>query len=364
MKRIKVNLDKPSSLSYEVCIGHSILDRIGLVVAKSNLAQRYMVITDSNVSPLFGAEVLDLLKQAKVKADLIEFPAGESSKNMDTVLALAKELLARGVDRSSALIALGGGVVGDITGFIASIYMRGIPCVQVPTTLMAQVDSSIGGKTGIDLSEGKNLLGAFSQPQAVFIDLRFLETLPEDQFTNGLSEVVKYGIIDDVDLFTLLEENSAAIRNRDPEILQTIVERSCRIKKGIVEIDERDVGVRRILNFGHTIGHAIEAASGYTIPHGSAVSIGMIASARISERMKHLRGDEVKRIRSLISALGLACHIPDSIGTESIISKIGADKKKKGEVVHFVLLKKLGMPFINGSVDEALIRETIEELRQ
>jgi 3-dehydroquinate synthase len=230
MKRIKVNLDKPSSLSYEVCIGHSILDRIGLVVAKSNLAQRYTIITDSNVSPLFGAEVLDLLKQAKVKADLVEFPAGESSKNMDTVLALAKELLARGVDRSSALIALGGGVVGDITGFISSIYMRGIPCVQVPTTLMAQVDSSIGGKTGIDLLEGKNLLGTFSQPQAVFIDLRFLETLPEDQFTNGLSEVVKYGIIDDVDLFTLLEENSAAVGNRDPAILQTIVERSCRIK--------------------------------------------------------------------------------------------------------------------------------------
>ena len=364
MKRIKVNLDKPSSLSYEVCIGHSILDRIGLVVAKSNLAQRYMVISDSNVSPLFGAEVLDLLKQAKVKADLVEFPAGESSKNMDTVLALAKELLARGVDRSSALIALGGGVVGDITGFIASIYMRGIPCVQVPTTLMAQVDSSIGGKTGIDLSEGKNLLGTFSQPQAVFIDLRFLETLPEDQFTNGLSEVVKYGIIDDVDLFTLLEENSAAVGSRDPEILQTIVERSCRIKKGIVEMDERDVGVRRILNFGHTIGHAIEAASGYTIPHGSAVSTGMIASARISERMKHLRGDEVKRIRSLVSSLGLACHIPDSVSTESIISKIGADKKKKGEVVHFVLLKKLGMPFINGSVEEALIHETIEELKK
>ena len=364
MKRIKVNLDKPFSLSYEVCIGHSILDRIGFVIAKGALARRYTVITDSNVSSLFGDEVLDVLNKAKVKADLIEFPAGESSKNMNTVLALAKELLARGVDRGSALIALGGGVVGDITGFIASIYMRGVPCVQVPTTLMAQVDSSIGGKTGIDLSEGKNLLGTFSQPQAVFIDLRFLETLPEDQFTNGLSEVVKCGIIDDADLFTLLEENSAAVGNRDPEVLQTIVERSCKIKKGIVEIDEKDVGVRRILNFGHTVGHAVEAASGYAIPHGSAVAAGMIASARISERMKHLRGDEVKRIRSLVSSLGLACHIPDSIDTETIISKIGSDKKKKGEVVHFVLLRKLGMPFINGSVDEAVIRETIEELRQ
>jgi len=364
MKRIKVNLDKPSSLSYEICIGHSILDRIGLVIAKGNLAQRYTVITDSNVSALYGQEVLNVLNKAKVKADLIEFPAGESSKNMDTVLAIAKELLARGTDRSSALIALGGGVTGDMTSFIASIYMRGVPCIQVPTTLMAQVDSSLGGKTGIDLREGKNLMGTFSQPQAVFIDLRFLETLPEEEFTHGLSEVVKYGIIDDVDLFTLLEENSDAIRTRNPDILQTIVERSCKIKKGIVEIDEKDVGVRRILNFGHTVGHAVEAASGYTIPHGHAVSVGMIASARISERMKYLPAEETKRIRSLLRSLGLADYIPASIHTETIISKIGTDKKKKGEVVHFVLLKNIGMPFINGSVNEALLRETIEELKQ
>ncbi|MBN2539535.1 MAG: 3-dehydroquinate synthase [Deltaproteobacteria bacterium] len=364
MKRIKVNLDKQSSLSHEIYIGHNILDRMGLVIAKSNLAHRYSVITDSNVSALYGEEILGVLKEVNVKADLIEFPAGEASKNMETVLAIVRELINRGIDRSSALIALGGGVTGDITGFIASIYMRSIPCIQVPTTLLAQVDSSIGGKTGIDLPEGKNLLGAFSQPQSIFIDLRFLETLPDNEFINGLSEVIKYGIIDDVDLFTLLEEKSDAIRCRDPHILQAIVERSCKIKKAFVEIDEKDVGLRRILNFGHTIGHAIEAASGYTISHGNAVSAGMIASARISEKMKHLSSEDRGRIQQLVRAVGLADHIPASISTEGIIAKTRTDKKKEGDSIHFVLLKKIGMPFINGSVEEALIRETIEELKK
>jgi 3-dehydroquinate synthase len=364
MKKIKVTLDKQSLVSHEICIGHAILDRIGLVIAKGKLAHHYTIISDSNVSALYGKEFLDVLKEVHVKADLVEFPAGESSKNMDTVLTIAKELLGRGVDRSSALIALGGGVTGDITGFLASIYMRGIPCIQVPTTLMAQVDSSIGGKTGVDLPEGKNLLGTFSQPQAIFIDLRFLETLSEDEFTNGLSEVVKYGIIDDTELFTLLEGKSDAIRDRNPDALQSIVERSCKIKKGIVEIDETDMGIRRILNFGHTVGHAVEAASGYMIPHGNAVSVGMIAAARVSEKMKYLSSGDRSKIQDVIRSTGLADRIPASLDTGEIISKLGKDKKKRGEVVHFVLLKKIGMPFINGSVDETLIRETIEELKQ
>ncbi|MDD5724163.1 MAG: 3-dehydroquinate synthase [Syntrophales bacterium] len=364
MKRIKVNLDKQVLLSHEICIGNNILDRIGLMVAKSNLAHRYIVITDSNVSALYGEEILGILKEVEVKADLIEFPAGESSKTMDTVLNIVKELLNRGVDRSCALIALGGGVTGDMTGFIASIYMRSIPYIQVPTTLMSQVDSSIGGKTGIDLPEGKNLLGAFFQPQSIFIDLRFLETLPDYEFINGLSEVIKYGIIDDVDLFNILEDKADAIRNRDPDILKTIVERSCKIKKGVVEIDEKDMGVRRILNFGHTIGHAIEAESGYTISHGNAISAGMIASARISERMKYLPSEDRGRIQGLVRAAGLADHIPSSISTEGIIAKTRADKKKEDASIHFVLLKKIGMPFINGSVEEALIHETIEELKK
>ena len=364
MKRIKINLDKQSSLSYEIYIGHNILDRIGLVIAKSNSAHRYIVITDSNVYALHGEKFLAVLRNMGISVDLIEFPAGENSKNVDSILTIVKKLIDLGVDRSSALIALGGGVTGDITGFIASIYMRSIPCIQIPTSLLAQVDSSIGGKTGIDLPEGKNLLGTFFQPSMVFIDLQFLNTLPDGEFNNGLSEIVKYGIIDDIELFNLLERETDVIKKRDLDLLETIVGRSCKIKKGIVEIDERDMGVRRILNFGHTIGHAVEAESGYKISHGNAISVGMIASARISEKLKHLSSGDRDRIEHLVRSIDLLDHIPESISTEGILSKIRTDKKKRGDTIHFVLLKKIGVPFINGSVEEALIRETIEGLRK
>jgi 3-dehydroquinate synthase len=334
------------------------------MIAKNNGAQRHIVITDSTVSALHGDSVLDILRKMNLTIDLIEFPAGEASKNMDTILTVAEQLIELGADRSSALIALGGGVTGDIVGFIASIYMRSIPYIQVPTTLVAQVDSSIGGKTGIDLTEGKNLLGTFYQPKGVFIDLQFLDTLPDHEFTNGLAEIVKYGIIDDVTLFDLLENHTEDIKNRDMTLLKRIVKQSCTIKRGIVEIDEKDVGIRRILNFGHTIGHAVEAESGYAVSHGNAVSVGMIAAARICQKLDYLPSADRKRIETLIRALDLLDYIPESISTKGILSRIATDKKKKGNAVHFVLLKKIGVPFINGSVADTIIHDTIEELRK
>ena len=363
MKTIKVNLNRRYNLSYDVFVDNNMFDRIGLLIAKRNVARRYIVISDSNVSSLYGEAFLEMLRKAGLPADFIEFPAGEASKNLDTVSSIVKQLIEKGADRSSALIALGGGVTGDIVGFVSSIYMRSIPCIQVPTSLMAQVDSSIGGKTGIDLSEGKNLLGTFSQPKMVLTNLAFLETLPDEEFNNGLAEIIKYGIIDDVELFQLLEEEGEAVRNRDAAFLETIVGKSCKIKGGIVEIDEGDKGIRRILNFGHTLGHAIEAASGYTISHGNAVSVGMIAATRISERKKHLSTGERDMIEKLIKDMKLLSTIPQSVGTADILSKMKMDKKKEGSTIHFVFLKKLGVPFINGSVEEGLIRETIEDLR-
>jgi 3-dehydroquinate synthase len=205
MKKIRMNLDKRLSASYDICIGRNILDRMGLLLAKSAWGARYVIVTDTNVAALHGERVLSLLRGLNLNVDLVEFPAGESSKTMDVCVRLAERLMTLGVDRTSALIALGGGVVGDITGFVASIYMRGIPCIQVPTTLLAQVDSSIGGKTGVDLPSGKNLLGTFSQPKAIFIDLAFLDTLPEREFQNGLAEIVKYGVIEDPELLQILE---------------------------------------------------------------------------------------------------------------------------------------------------------------
>ncbi|MDO9527724.1 MAG: 3-dehydroquinate synthase [Syntrophales bacterium] len=363
MNKIKVNLDRKISASYEICIGHNIGDRIEMIIAKNNCASRYVVVTDSNVSALHGERFLTTLKSMGLTVDMIEIPEGETSKNINTVLDITKKLIKMGIDRKSALIALGGGVVGDVVGFVASIYMRGIPYYQIPTTLLAQVDSSIGGKTAIDLPEGKNLLGTFYQPKEVFIDLSFLDTLPSREFKNGMAEIIKYGIIEDTELFSLLESEAKAIMDRDMAILSSIIGKSCRIKKRIIEIDEKDNGLRRILNFGHTIGHAIEAQSDYSISHGDGVSIGMIAAARISEKLKHLSGQDREKIENLITTYDLPCRIPRSIGTEGIVSQLRVDKKKEGETVKFVLLKKLGMPFVNGGVSEAVIEETIRELK-
>jgi len=212
MKKIKVNLDKKVSSSYEICIGNELMDRIGMLIVRNMPALHYIIITDVNVSAMYGGSLLDRLRGMSLSADIIDFPAGEDAKNIGTTIAIVERLLKLGADRKSALLALGGGVVGDMTGFIASTFMRSVPYIQIPTTLMAQVDSSIGGKTAIDLPEGKNLLGTFYQPRGVFIDMKFLNTLPDEDIRNGLAEVIKYGIIDDVAFFNFLEDNMRAIK--------------------------------------------------------------------------------------------------------------------------------------------------------
>jgi 3-dehydroquinate synthase len=363
MKKIKVHLDKKLTNSYDICIGSDILDRAALIMLKNNWAFRYVVLTDENVSALHGERVLGGLQRSGLKADLITFPAGEASKTIDTALQIVRKFLELGIDRKCGLIALGGGVVGDIAGFVASIYMRSIPYVQMPTTLLAMVDSSIGGKTGIDFGPGKNLLGTFYQPKAVFIDMDFLKTLPDREFRIGLSEIIKYGIIDDSELFSQLEKEVALFANRNPDLFERFISKSGRIKKGIVEIDENEHGLRRILNFGHTLGHAIEAESQYRISHGDAVAIGMVGAAMISEKLKYLSASERSRIQSLIQLTGLPSHLPDGISPEGVLSRMKMDKKKEGDKVHFVLIKRIGIPFVNGSVPDTLIRETLEGLR-
>ncbi len=363
MKKIKVNLEKKLSNSYDICIGSGIIDRAALILAKNNWASRYVVITDSNVAPLHADRLLTTLGAAGLKVDLIQFPAGESSKTIDTILKIVDQLLALGVDRKSGLIALGGGIVGDVTGFVASIYMRSLPYVQMATSLLAMVDASIGGKTGVDFGSGKNLLGTFYQPKAVFIDIDFIQTLPQKEFRTGLSEIIKYGIIDDAELFHLLEKEGARISPDNTDLMERLISRSDRIKKGIVEIDETEHGLRRILNFGHTLGHAIESESDYRVTHGEAVAIGMAAAARISEKMKYLSAAERIRIETIIEAAGLPVRVPAGLTLEGILSRIKLDKKKEGDKVPFVLIKKIGVPFINGGVPAPMIRETLEELR-
>jgi 3-dehydroquinate synthase len=363
MRSIKVNLDKKYSASYEIHIGNGILDRIALLIDKNRKAGRYIIITDNNVARLHGGNFLALLKNIGLNADLIDFPAGEASKNIGTILDIADKLLKLGADRTTCLIALGGGVVGDMTGFIASVYMRGVSYVQIPTSLVAQVDSAIGGKTAIDLPSGKNLLGTFYQPSEVFVDLNFLNTLPEKEFENGLAEIIKYGIIDDEKMFRLLEENMDEVKQKEPAMMLKIVENCCRIKKSIVEIDEKEQGLRRILNYGHTLGHALEAVSDYKLSHGEGVALGMIAAARISEKKNYLNNDDTKRIEALIELANLPVNIPASLPADEIIKRLQMDKKKKGDTIHFVLLKKIGMPFINGGLDKEIIGEVIEEMK-
>jgi 3-dehydroquinate synthase len=363
MNRIRVNLDRRLSASYDIHIGRGILDRMALILAKGNWAGRWFVVTDETVAGLHGGRVLAALTGAGLKAECLTIPPGEGAKTVATCLGLAETLLEKGADRASGLIALGGGVTGDITGFLASIYMRGIPCVQVPTTLLAQVDSSIGGKTGVDTEAGKNLLGTFHQPKAVFIDMAFLETLPQREFTSGLAEIVKYGIIEDPDLLATLEDNAAALQRRDTAILERLVSAACRIKKGIVEIDETEKGLRRILNFGHTVGHAVEAESGYAVSHGEAVAMGMAAAAVISERLRYLPGEDRERIEKAIERAGLPRRIPRDLDADRLLARMEKDKKKENGRIHFVLVKKPGMPFVNGGVPIEVVRETIEAIR-
>ncbi len=364
MNKLAVNLNRKTGNSYEIHIGDAILDRMAMILAKNNWAERYVIVTDTQIEALHGDRVQKAMENTDLRVERVTVPPGEAAKEIKTVLSVTEKLTAIRADRQTALIALGGGVIGDLTGFAASIYMRGIPVIQIPTTLLAQVDSGIGGKTGVDTQWGKNILGTFHQPKGVFVDIDFLRTLPDDQFTSGLAEVVKYGAIDSPALLDDLEAAAAGRSFREQAFLERIVGTACRIKKGFVELDERDHGLRRVLNFGHTIGHAVEAASGYTLSHGESVAIGMVAAAGLSEELHHLPADDRRRIVSVIRALGLPDRLPGNLDLDEIRARIARDKKKKEETVRFVLLKKLGVPIVNGSIPEKMLTKTLEGLKK
>lgn len=363
MNRIGVQLDRRGERYYEIVIARDALDRAGIMLSRGGWAGRYFIVTDSNVAALHGDRVREQLSALYPDLPMITFPAGEPSKSIQTALRIVEELIGLGADRDSGLIALGGGVVGDLTGFVASTFMRGLPCVQIPTTLLAQVDSSIGGKTAVDLPAGKNLVGTFCQPKMVFVDLSFLDTLPAGEFANGLAEVVKYGLIDDLRLFEQLQDCAGSLLEKERGLLESVVSSSCRVKKGIVEMDETEKGVRRFLNFGHTIGHALEAESGYAMGHGQAVAVGMVGATLLSARMNYLPGAEADSILALIRALNLPDRIPEGLCTDSILARMRVDKKRSNDRVNFILLKSLGVPFMNGGVPQTLVREVLEELK-
>lgn len=356
MGELKVGL---GDRSYPIIIEKNCLLRIAGELTAKQFGNKYGIIADSNVAELYGDGFLKSLTEAGIKAELITFPAGEASKSLAMIGTLSSELAQRGFDRKDCLIAFGGGVTGDLTGFLAATYMRGIPFVQVPTTLLAQVDSSVGGKTGVDIPEGKNLVGAFYQPKAVYIDSLLLATLPTDELLGGIGEVIKYGVIRDRAFFDFLVENREKILSLDHESIEKTIYLCCKIKAEVVAADEREGGVRRILNYGHTIGHAVEGASNYTLIHGFAVAIGMTAVARIAAMNNLLSVAEKDEIIKLLVDYGLPTEVPASLDRKIIKKYLLTDKKIEAGTVFYVIPTKVGATIITDEVTEEQVDEVL-----
>ena len=347
---------------YAIKVGGGLLARLGVECAQLKLGQRCAVITDTNAGKKFAPTVLKSLAVSCFQPVLITVPAGEKSKRIAMVEKCYDELAAHRLERKSFIVALGGGVVGDLAGFVAATYLRGIPFVQVPTSLLAQVDSSVGGKTGVNLQAGKNLVGAFYQPRLVLCDLDTLKTLPKREFISGLAEVVKYGIIYDAVLFAQLERNLPKLLQRDASTLRSVIARCCEIKAEVVGQDETESGLRAILNFGHTIGHAIENSSGYgKFLHGEAISIGQVAAAKLSEKVLGLPSGDAKRIEQLFVQAGLPVKITlNAAKRKKLLAAMKLDKKVSGGEVKFVLAKKIGRVEFGCKVSAEAIAQTLD----
>lgn len=364
MGKIKVNLMIREDKSYDIVIGEGVLSLVPEELKKAGLAHRFAIITDSNVDPLYGKKLLEGFERAGLTALIISFPAGERQKNRETKARIEDRMLGEKFGRDSAVVALGGGVVGDIAGYVAATYTRGLPYVQVPTTLVACVDSSIGGKTAVDTPHGKNLIGAFHQPWRVYIDVNTLLTLQEKEIREGLAEVIKYGVIRDDKLISYLEESMERIFSRDKEALTHIIKRGCEIKGEVVELDEKESNLRKILNFGHTIGHAVENLSDYKITHGEAISIGMVAEGKLAFRMGLWKEAELKRLTALISKTGLPTLIPEYMKIQDITNTMKLDKKSRGGKIEMVLPRTMGsMAESDGSygikIEDSLITDAL-----
>jgi 3-dehydroquinate synthase len=358
MRSVKVPLGKRS---YSIFIGTGLLSRLGKECARLKLGQHCAIITDTNVGRRFARPAYESLVKAGFEPVLIVVPAGETAKSLKTVQACYDQLASHRLERKSFIIALGGGVVGDLAGFVAATYLRGVAFVQVPTTLLAHVDSSVGGKVGVNLKAGKNLVGAFYQPRLVLCDLDTLRTLPERELRAGLAEVIKYGIIYDAALFARLERDLTKLLRRDAATLAAVVARCCEIKADVVGKDETESGLRAILNFGHTIGHALEAISHYgKYLHGEAISIGQVATATLSLKVLGLTAHDVGRIAALFHRAGLPTEVKlNATQREKLLAAMRLDKKVSGGEIKFVLAKRIGKVVWGQKIPPQLITETL-----
>lgn len=354
---VHVNL---AERSYDVVIGRGLLASLGRRAGEVLKRRRCAVVTDFHVAPLHAQAALQSLAGSGIECALIKVPAGETAKCMSAAEEICREMIRAGLDRNAFLVALGGGVIGDLAGFAASIYLRGIPFVQVPTTLLAQVDSSVGGKTGVNTAEGKNLIGTFAQPALVLADIDTLQTLPQRVYYEGFAEIIKHAAIRDASLFDPI----TAIADGEGSLTE-LVRRNVEIKARIVEQDEHETsGERALLNFGHTIGHAIEASAGYgELFHGEAIALGMVAAARLSSEIAGLPPAAAARISGLLKRFELPTRLPDKITEEAVLDHLRHDKKFNEGRIRFVLLRALGDAFVSHDVTEEHLAQAIRGLR-
>ena len=357
MKTIRVNL---SSNSYNIYIDNGILERVGDTLVKEKTPCKTLLITDKNIEKVYGSIVMESLKRNKFDVRLVTLKPGEEQKTLETACILYDTCFDHKLDRNSLIVALGGGVVGDISGFVAATFMRGIPFIQIPTSLLAQVDSSIGGKVAVNHPKGKNMIGSFYQPKAVFVDTDTLSTLPAPELVAGLMEVIKYGVIKNAELFEYIEKSLYDILQLNHNALLKIIATSCQIKANVVEEDEKEKHLRAILNYGHTIGHAIETVTNYKkYRHGEVVAIGMLYATRIAIDMRLADNTVFERQLSLIKRLGLP--LQTGLKPEEIVKTLYADKKVIAGRLRFILPTKIGEVIISDQVTEEMLYRILSE---
>jgi len=353
MRRLTIGLGERS---YPILVGPGLLGDVAVLSGAVN-ARDVMVVTNETVAPLYLDRVKDALAGKRLGS--IALPDGERYKTLETLATVFDALVEQRMNRDACVVALGGGVVGDMAGFAAACYQRGVDYVQLPTTLLAQVDSSVGGKTGVNPAGGKNLIGAFHQPRAVVSDVDTLRTLPVRELRAGLAEVIKYGLVADAELFAWIESHLAGLLDLEPEAIAHVIARSCEIKAAIVAEDEREHGRRALLNLGHTFGHAIETATGYgEWLHGEAVGAGMLLAADLSRRLGWLEASDVDRLRTLLKRIGLPTR-PPAVGADRALRLMGMDKKVLAGRIRLVLLRKIGDGVVTGEYPDASLSDTL-----
>lgn len=361
MTETKLLVKREGDFHYPICFEENFSNLAQAIREEGLMDRKICIVTDSNVGPLYESAVEEALRKVSSDISVFTFEAGEKNKNLDTVSSLYQELIQNGLDRKSLLVALGGGVVGDLTGFGAATYLRGIDFIQIPTTLLAQVDSSVGGKTGVDFQQYKNMVGAFHQPRLVYMNLNTLTTLPAEQFACGMGEILKTGLICDGEFFRFVCREQESIKALDMKLIAAMVRRCCEIKAGVVERDPKEQGERALLNLGHTVGHAIEKLKNFTLLHGQCVGAGLVAAAYLSMKRGLLNEQEYQEICRGCADYDLPIHV-DGLIPRDVLAATKKDKKMEQGHIKFILMDGIGKSFIDKTVTDAEMLSCIQEI--